>query len=123
MSDSPAMISAPRLCPKCGSEIPSDAPEGGCTFCLLQAGIGNEKETVHDSTRGADEGGLRLEPLVATSEKDQASTQASVKWGAQKMIMHDAIISGVTGFGVQRSPDQKQPTSGFGALPGSGVSF
>jgi phage terminase large subunit GpA-like protein len=64
-----------------------------------------------------------MEPLVATSEKDQASTQASVKWGARKMIMHDPIISGVTGFGVQRSPDQKQPTSGFGALPGSGVSF
>ena len=61
-----------------------------------------------------------MKPLVATSENDQASTQTSVKWGAQKMIMHDPIIGGVTGFGVQGSPDQKQPTSGFGALPGSG---
>jgi hypothetical protein len=30
VSDSPAMISAPRVCPKCSAEIPSDAPEGGC---------------------------------------------------------------------------------------------
>jgi hypothetical protein len=40
VSDSPAMISAPRLCPKCGSEIPSDAPEGGCPSCLLENGLG-----------------------------------------------------------------------------------
>src|SRR5262245_16758590 len=33
------MISAPRLCPKCGAEIPSDAPEGGCPCCLLQSGL------------------------------------------------------------------------------------
>src|SRR5262245_45256270 len=40
MSDSPAMISAPRLCPKCGSEIPADAPEKGCPGCLLENGLG-----------------------------------------------------------------------------------
>src|SRR5262245_58608042 len=51
------MISAPRLCPKCGSEIPSDAAEG-CMTCLLRAGIGSEEETVHDSTPNAVEGGL-----------------------------------------------------------------
>jgi hypothetical protein len=39
MSDSPAMISAPRLCPQCGAEIPSDAPEGGCPCCLLHVGL------------------------------------------------------------------------------------
>ena len=39
MSDSPAMISAQRLCPKCGAEIPSDAPEGGCPRCLLYVGL------------------------------------------------------------------------------------
>jgi serine/threonine protein kinase/Tfp pilus assembly protein PilF len=54
------MISAPRLCPKCGSEIPADAPEGSCTFCLLQAGIDSEKETEHDSTPDAPEGGARF---------------------------------------------------------------
>src|SRR5262245_32174002 len=40
MSDSPAMISAPRLCPKCGSKIPADAPEKGCPGCLLENGLG-----------------------------------------------------------------------------------
>ena len=34
------MTSALRLCPKCGSEIPADAPEGGCPGCLLEAAIG-----------------------------------------------------------------------------------
>jgi hypothetical protein len=33
------MISAIRLCPKCGSEIPVDAPEGGCPGCLLESGL------------------------------------------------------------------------------------
>src|SRR5215831_3103793 len=33
------MISALRLCPKCGSEIPADAPEGGCPGCLLESGL------------------------------------------------------------------------------------
>src|SRR5438067_5724777 len=34
------MISATRLCPKCGSEIPADAPEGGCPGCLLESRLG-----------------------------------------------------------------------------------
>jgi serine/threonine protein kinase/tetratricopeptide (TPR) repeat protein len=40
------MISAPRVCPKCGSEIPSDAPEGGCPGCLLHAGFDVLPETL-----------------------------------------------------------------------------
>src|SRR4029077_13109206 len=34
--------------------------EPGCMFCLLQAGIGSEKETVHDSTQDPLKGGLRF---------------------------------------------------------------
>ncbi len=34
------MISALRLCPKCGGKIPADAPEGGCPGCLLESGLG-----------------------------------------------------------------------------------
>jgi TolB-like protein/cytochrome c-type biogenesis protein CcmH/NrfG/predicted Ser/Thr protein kinase len=33
------MISALRLCPKCGWEIPADAPDGGCPGCLLESGL------------------------------------------------------------------------------------
>jgi len=34
------VISALRLCPKCGGKIPADAPEGGCPGCLLESGLG-----------------------------------------------------------------------------------
>jgi serine/threonine protein kinase/Tfp pilus assembly protein PilF len=48
------MISAPRLCPKCGSEIPADAPEGGCPGCLLENGLhGDGSLTVRDSSAAA----------------------------------------------------------------------
>src|SRR5438552_8607368 len=33
------MISALRVCPKCGSEIPADAPGGGCPGCPLESGL------------------------------------------------------------------------------------
>ena len=33
------MFSALKICPKCGSEIPADAPEGGCPGCLLESGL------------------------------------------------------------------------------------
>ncbi len=39
-SDSPTMTDILRLCPKCGSEIPADAPEGGCPGCLLETALG-----------------------------------------------------------------------------------
>ena len=34
------MTSALRFCPRCGAEIPADAPEGGCPGCLLETGLG-----------------------------------------------------------------------------------
>jgi serine/threonine-protein kinase len=33
------MISALKVCSKCGGEIPADAPEGGCPGCLLESGL------------------------------------------------------------------------------------
>ena len=33
------MISALRPCPKCGLEIPADAPDAGCPGCLLESGL------------------------------------------------------------------------------------
>jgi serine/threonine protein kinase/ribosomal protein L40E len=38
------MISALKICPKCGAEIPTDAPEGGCPGCLLESGLRFLKE-------------------------------------------------------------------------------
>jgi serine/threonine protein kinase/Tfp pilus assembly protein PilF len=34
------MISALKVCPKCGAQIPADAPEGGCPGCLLETALG-----------------------------------------------------------------------------------
>jgi TolB-like protein/Tfp pilus assembly protein PilF/predicted Ser/Thr protein kinase len=44
--DSLAMIQIIRICRKCGAKILSDAPEGLCTGCVLEAAIGwpNESE-------------------------------------------------------------------------------
>src|SRR5215469_3211252 len=48
-------------CPTCGAALEEASGGGlGCMFCLLQAGIGSEEETVHDSTPDALEGGIRF---------------------------------------------------------------
>src|SRR5437762_788731 len=56
------MTTVARLCPRCGVEIPADAPEGGCPGYLLENGLGllgneeeaapNLKRTQHVTTRG-----------------------------------------------------------------------
>src|SRR5262245_44694313 len=48
-------------CPTCGAALEETfGGGGGCMSCLLQAGIGSEKETVHDSTPGTFEGSMRF---------------------------------------------------------------
>src|SRR5215813_4546487 len=48
-------------CPNCGGVLEeTSAGEVRCMSCALRAGIGSEEETVHDSTLGALEGGLRF---------------------------------------------------------------
>src|SRR6266853_2289075 len=47
-------------CPNCGAALEeTSGGGGGCKFCLLQAGIRREEETVHDSTPAPLEGGVR----------------------------------------------------------------
>src|SRR5262245_35762935 len=48
-------------CPTCGGVLEETFGGGlGCMFCLLQAGIGSEEETVHDSTPDAVQGAVRF---------------------------------------------------------------
>jgi serine/threonine protein kinase/Tfp pilus assembly protein PilF len=48
-------------CPTCGAALEETfGGGGGCIFCLLQAGIGNEEETVHESTPDAVGGSMRF---------------------------------------------------------------
>src|SRR5216117_4051989 len=48
------MTTVARLCPRCGVEIPANAPEGGCPGCLLEKGLGllaNEDEAAPNLKR------------------------------------------------------------------------
>jgi serine/threonine protein kinase/Tfp pilus assembly protein PilF len=48
-------------CPTCGAALEETfGGGGGCMFCLLQAGIGGEEKTVHDSPSDALESGMRF---------------------------------------------------------------
>src|SRR6476620_11755024 len=48
-------------CPTCGAALEETFGGGGsCMFCLLQAGIGSEQETVQDSTSEALGGSMRF---------------------------------------------------------------
>src|SRR5438128_982612 len=40
VDDSPVMSNVLRVCRKCGAEIFADAPEGLCTACLFETGLG-----------------------------------------------------------------------------------
>src|SRR5215510_5222550 len=72
------MISALRLCPKCGVEIPVDAPEGGCPGCLLQNGIG-----------------LLLDPPVAAGDASTViSTEADYGSSAEDVELNGAAQAG-----------------------------
>jgi serine/threonine protein kinase/Tfp pilus assembly protein PilF len=64
VSDSPVMISALRVCPKCGWEIPADAPEGGCPGCLLESGLRLLDE---EAVAGADNPGQAGTPARAAT--------------------------------------------------------
>jgi serine/threonine protein kinase/Tfp pilus assembly protein PilF len=58
------VINALRLCPKCGAEIPADAPEGGCPGCLLESGLDLLAEA---SVAGGDDSGRPASPMPATT--------------------------------------------------------
>src|SRR5437667_11520824 len=48
-------------CPTCGAALEETFGGGGsCMFCLLQAGIGSEQETVQDSTPDTRDGAVRF---------------------------------------------------------------
>src|SRR5262245_840301 len=48
-------------CPTCGAALEQTiGGGGGCMFCLLQAGIGSEEGTLHDSTLDAAENDARF---------------------------------------------------------------
>ena len=57
-----------RVCPKCGTEIPADAPDGGCPGCLLESGLGLLSD---ESVVGIDDPGKLDKPARATARSER----------------------------------------------------
>jgi hypothetical protein len=68
-NDAPVMIRVIRICRNCGAKIYSDAPEGLCTGCVLEAAIGDPGDS----------------PMVAAY-----SAEAAAKAGSAKADDHDS---------------------------------
>jgi TolB-like protein/tRNA A-37 threonylcarbamoyl transferase component Bud32 len=62
------MNSALRLCPRCGSEIPADAPEGACPGCLLENALGGLES---ESVAGIDDAVHVNQPARAARRKER----------------------------------------------------
>ena len=43
------MMTTPRHCPQCGTELPVDAPDGVCPTCLVQQGFDSQTDTADDA--------------------------------------------------------------------------
>src|SRR6266487_947142 len=73
------MTSVLRFCPKCGAEIPADAPEGGCPGCLLETGLG-----LHSDGPVA----AREWPAVASAKADDGGSAENVEVNAAAAARH-----------------------------------
>jgi len=69
------MISALRVCSKCGAEIPADAPEGGCPGCLLENGLELFSEEVVARQERDDPGSVD-EPARAATKSERVAQRA-----------------------------------------------
>src|SRR5947199_6268583 len=64
-NDAPVMIRVIRICRNCGAKVFSDAPEGLCTGCVLEAAIGG-------AGAGGDDPGRPASSMPATTPDDVA---------------------------------------------------
>jgi eukaryotic-like serine/threonine-protein kinase len=76
IADSPVMSSVLRVCRKCGSEIFADAPEGLCTACLFETGLGL---LAHPSVAADDDSGSAEDVSNATTAPQIKKAPRSAK--------------------------------------------
>ena len=68
-----------RFCPKCGAEIPADAPEGGCPGCLLATGLGLLPDApVAAGDNGGSAENVEANAAVAASHSKKAARAAEM---------------------------------------------
>src|SRR5437588_1375253 len=74
-NDTPIMIRVIRICRNCGAKIFSDAPEGLCTGCVLEAAIGGagDSSAVATGTPKRCEGGSAKADDRDSAKKDNAN--------------------------------------------------
>src|SRR3989440_5096376 len=74
-NDAPVMIRIIRICRNCGAKVFSDAPEGLCTGCVLEAAIGGAGESyaVAPGTPKRCEGGSAKADDRDSAKKDNAN--------------------------------------------------
>src|SRR5881275_3109746 len=73
------MTSVLRFCPKCGAEIPADAPEGGCPGCLLATGLGLLPDApVAAGDNGGSAENVEANAAVAASHSKKAARAAKM---------------------------------------------
>src|SRR6266568_983357 len=73
------MSSVLRFCPKCGAEIPADAPEGGCPGCLLATGLGLLPDApVAAGDNGGSAENVEANAAVAASHSKKAERAAEM---------------------------------------------
>src|SRR5206468_546178 len=73
------MTSVLRFCPKCGAEIPADAPEGGCPGCLLATGLGLLPDApVAAGDNGGSAENVEANAAVAASHSKKAARAAEL---------------------------------------------
>ena len=78
------MASALRLCPKCGAEIPADAPEGGCPGCLLETGL----NLLADAPVGAGDSSAEAAAKAGSAKADDGGSAENVEGNAAATDAH-----------------------------------
>src|SRR5207248_10978743 len=82
-NDAPVMIRLIRICRNCGAKVFSDAPEGLCTGCVLEAAIGGAVAGGGPSavaSAKADDPGRPASSMPATPPNDVApASQTTVR--------------------------------------------
>src|SRR6266545_7697971 len=78
--DSPVMSSVLRVCRKCGAKIFTDAPEGLCTACLFETGLGLLIGEIDEPPNA----GRARPPGAPKTKSDSTRTQA--KFGNYELL-------------------------------------
>ena len=69
-----------KTCPKCGAEVPTDAPAGICPKCLMQAGLAGEQS------------GPAVEPIASMSGFVPPEPEDLAKHFPQLALLHHLAI-------------------------------